>query len=168
MTDTLTTGGGAGLLPLGDAVALGPTGLSFNGYLSFEEWEGVGRMLRSIGEALQWAWGDWLNYGQRTYGETYAQCSDLAGVEVKTLQNWRYVAEAVQPARRKEDLTFTHHAAVASLPPAEQDAALTWAAETGASVRDLRVHTGGGDPDDWTTCPTCGSRVHTSALGEGA
>jgi hypothetical protein len=44
-------------------------------------------------------------------------------------QAW-HVARAIETSRRREDLTFNHHAEVAALPPDEADALLDWCEET--------------------------------------
>lgn len=70
---------------------------------------------------MHWWLGDWLNYGERKYGETYAQAVESTGFDVQTLKNDAWAAESIESFRRRDDLTFGHHAEVASLAPDKQD-----------------------------------------------
>jgi hypothetical protein len=60
---------------------------------------------------------------------------DWDGPKFQTCANAASVARAFETSRRREVLSFKHHAEVASLPPAEADELLDWAeasiAETG-------------------------------------
>ncbi|HET8814404.1 MAG TPA: hypothetical protein VFM51_05545 [Solirubrobacterales bacterium] len=49
------------------------------------------------------------------------------------------IATAFETSRRRDDLTWSHHVAVAALPEAEQEAWLDRAASEGFSVADLRT-----------------------------
>lgn len=93
-------------------------------------------------DGLRWAVGDELIDGEREYGDDFAQAldpADDAGYwSQKTLRNLRYVAGKVDASRRRDNLTWGHHACVAGLSPDLQDELLQ-AAEAGAlSVQDLR------------------------------
>ncbi len=41
--------------------------------MTFEEWIQIGETLRTIKRSLLWWIGDWLNFGERKWGEMYAQ-----------------------------------------------------------------------------------------------
>src|SRR5262245_23838624 len=56
-------------------------------------WRAAGRMIGGLGRRIPWAIGDWLNFGERVYGETYAQFADETGYDEQTLQIYRYVAD---------------------------------------------------------------------------
>lgn len=107
--------------------------------LPFEQWEQVGETLKSIEKSVHWWLGDWLAYGERTYGETYAQAAEITGYTVKTLQNDVYVAQAIEPSRRREDVDHSTHSAVAGLPPEKQDTILERAAAEKLDVGDVRT-----------------------------
>lgn len=113
-------------------------GLTLPEGLSFEEWDAIGKTLNRMNHSVMWWLGDWLNYGERTYGETYAQAVEATGYQTQTLQNAAYVASAVPPSRRREGLTWSHHAEVASKEPDEQVAYLERAQDEHLSVRELR------------------------------
>lgn len=138
------------------------TGLDLPRGLSFDEWEETGKTLGRIGRACQWWIGDWLNYGERAYGEKYTQAMDVTGLDYETLRGYAWVAARIETVRRQTVSSFSHHAAVAALDPPEQDAYLTEAAENGWPVSELRkqIKTTNEDKDkDHSFCPTCGHRV---------
>lgn len=137
-------------------IEYGRTALVFHRQVSLDEWREIGAFLATFTDALQWYWGDWIAYGERHYGE-YTQYVDDAGVAVKTLQNWVYVAQAVEPSRRREDLSWSHHAKVASLDPDEQTRWLQQAADNGLSANALGEAIAGSKAD-YDVCPACGSR----------
>jgi N6-adenosine-specific RNA methylase IME4 len=101
-------------------------------------WQDTGRLLGRIGRACQWWIGDWLNYGERRYGEKYSQGVEATGLEYQTLANFAWVARRVEPSRRREDLSWGHHAEIAALEPGEQDRLLEQAVAEELSVRELR------------------------------
>lgn len=83
--------------------------------LSFEQWQGVGFTLRRINKAWRWWVGDWLNYGEREFGESYAQAMEETGLAYQDLAQCAYVASRVKPSMRRQALSWGHHAAVAPL-----------------------------------------------------
>jgi hypothetical protein len=89
--------------------------------LTFDDWLGAGRQISTIASASAWWLGDWLNYGERTYGQRYRTALDLTPFDYKTLRNYAWVARRVEMSRRRDNLSFQHHAEVAALPEAEQD-----------------------------------------------
>jgi hypothetical protein len=106
--------------------------------LRFEEWEQVGVMLGRIGRARRWWIGDWVNHGERAYGEKYTLAIDATGYEYQTVANCAYVAKAIEPSRRREGLSWSHHAEVAALEPSEQEAWLDRAQAEGLTRNGLR------------------------------
>ena len=85
-----------------------------------------------------WWVGDWLNYGERRYGEMYAQAVDATGYENKTLRNAKWVASIYELSLRRDNLTFGHHSIVAALPVEERTAILAKAEREGWSCAELR------------------------------
>lgn len=98
----------------------------------------VGSTLRQIERSVMWWIGDWLNFGERKYGEAYAQAIDATEWPYQTLANAAYVANRVEFSRRRENLSWSHHAEVASLPPEEQSQWLEKAKSSSLSVMRLR------------------------------
>ncbi len=74
------------------------------------DWLQVGETLKGLDRALPWMVGDWLNFGEQKYGETYSQGMDLTGLEYQTLANEKYVSSRFEISRRRESLSFSHHA----------------------------------------------------------
>jgi len=106
--------------------------------LEMREWADQGRRLGTVGRAVGWWIGDWLRYGNQRFGERYARASRITGYDPQTLMNLVYVASSVVPSQRRTDLSFSHHAEVAPLPPDEQEHWLELAARERLSVRCLR------------------------------
>jgi hypothetical protein len=106
--------------------------------LAEDEWRRVGVMLFHINRAVQWWIGDWIRYGERRYGETYTQALEATDYAEQTLMNFAYVAGAVEPSRRRENLSFSHHAEVAALPVEKQDEWLETAEVEQLPVAKLR------------------------------
>jgi hypothetical protein len=127
---------------LKDNGLLVPTGLPR------EAWLTVGRTLSRLESSAQWAIGDWWAFGAATFGERSALIEPEAwqGPAFQTCMNYGSVARAFKTSRRREVLSFSHHAEVAGrlLSEGEVDALLDWAeeaiAESGRprSVRALR------------------------------
>lgn len=111
------------------------------GALEYEDWYMIGRTLQVIGKAMPWWLGDWMNYGDRTYGETYSQAISETGIPLETLKKYKAVATRVARERRKSTLTWSHHFAIAYLEAAEGDRILAIAEEFGLSVRDVKLVT---------------------------
>jgi hypothetical protein len=119
-------------------VQMTDTGWCPLGDMSFEQWEAAGQQLQRMGRAWQWWIGDWVRYGEQRYGEKYAQAIELTGLEYGTLANIISVARRVDTSRRRENLSWSHHAEVASLEPPEQQAWLERAEHDGLTVAKLR------------------------------
>lgn len=126
------------IIPFSKSVEASPIGLIFNNGASFEEWLDIGDKLRAVEGALQWWIGDWMNYGEKHYGETYAQAIEATGYEYNTLANQKYVAERFEFPRRRGNLPWSHHAEVAYLSPAVADELLEQAEDQGWNRATLR------------------------------
>ena len=82
--------------------------------IDFEEWARHGHRLGAAGRGASWWIGDWLNYGEATYGEHYARAAEITGYEVQSLMNMAYVASHFEISRRRERVSWSHHAELAS------------------------------------------------------
>lgn len=115
-------------------------GLTLPDGLPFAEWAAVGGLIGRIRRASLWWVGDWLNYGERVYGESYAQAMDATGLDYGTLRNAAWVASRFPLSRRRDNLSFAHHQAVAPLLPENQQRWLDAAApEPGEDKPHLTV-----------------------------
>lgn len=111
------------------------TSLQLADDLTEAAWEAVGAQLGAIGRGIQWWIGDWCNYGQARYGEKYTRAAELTGLDGQTLRNVAWVCAAIPASRRRDSLSFSHHAEVAPLSPDEQSRWLD-AAEEGRWTRN--------------------------------
>lgn len=108
--------------------------------LPFDEWTALGERLCAGAKVINWWVGDWWTSGQHRYGErakTTAQ--GIFGREFQTLRNIAAVCSAMETSRRRDTLSWSHHAEVAALPASEADALLDQAEQNGWSRRDLRA-----------------------------
>lgn len=182
MPSTVNLGRAAPAGPAGRGhVALTPTSWNVNGTLDLGEWAEQGRRLGMIGRGAGWWIGDWLNYGNARYGEKYTRAAKLTGYDVQTLRNMVYVAARFETSRRRDALSWTHHAEVAALSDEEQDTWLERAEKDRLSVRSLREEivlgraartrrsrSELGRGDHGLVCPACGFDLRThEAVAEG-
>jgi hypothetical protein len=117
-----------------DAVAWKPTG-----DMQLPQWTEVGRRLGTMGRCSQWWLGDWVRYGVCKWGEKYKVAARITGYDGHSLRNMAYVASRFELSRRRDKLSFSHHADVSALTPSEQDHWLDLAVAKRLSVGDLRV-----------------------------
>lgn len=127
------------------------TALTLPEGLTLDDWTAAGAMLGRIGRACQWWIGDWLNYGERRYGETYAQGIEATGYDYATLQNFSWVAARIEMSRRRDILSWSHHREIAALDPADQAARLDQAEAETLSVHALRREIKDDQGDEWYT-----------------
>ena len=129
--------------------------------------EGYGWLCASVGQAhvaLRWFIGDLLAYGERTYGETYAQYMDAFGLAYHTLQQYRRVAAHVPLEERREEVAWTAYQITAHL-EAETREALLDAYTTGeiadtTELRDeVKALSTGPDCELLPPCPRCGGAL---------
>jgi Protein of unknown function (DUF1778) len=75
-----------------------------------------------IADSSAWWIGDWLVFGQHVYGNRYRTAAAETGLDYQTLRNYTWVASRFVRSRRRDLLSFGHHAEVASLCEDDQDA----------------------------------------------
>ena len=106
--------------------------------LTYEDWLRQGSKLGLAGRNAGWWLGDWLRYGTTRYGSKYAAAARTTGYDRQTLMNMVYVATRFEFSRRRENLSWSHHAELAALDAEDQERWLDRAAAERFSVRDLR------------------------------
>jgi hypothetical protein len=106
--------------------------------MSFREWAAVGRRLSRVSSATTWALGDWLLFGERAFGQRYRTAIAATNLDYQTLRNYAWVAGRFGVSRRRPELSFQHHAELASLTEAEQDLWLQRAVNGSWSRNELR------------------------------
>lgn len=116
------------------------TGLVVQNGWTRELWEAAGLEIARYQKGLMWLIGDWLNAGDR---EGYVERGRLAeacerfGIAYDTAaQATRVAAAFPESCLRRQHLGWHHHKEVANHPQAGE--LLEWAAETGATVKQLR------------------------------
>jgi N6-adenosine-specific RNA methylase IME4 len=127
----------AGALSLPGFV-LSRTGLVPEGRPTFDSWQEAGTKLRLVEDAVHWWIGDWLRYGEQTYGEMYTQALEVTQYDYQTLRDAKWVSSKVELSRRRDNVPWSHHREVAPLEPDEQDALLNQAEAEGLTRRDFR------------------------------
>lgn len=115
------------------------TGLRLPEGLTFDEWEGVGGTLQAMERSVMWWIGDWLLYGEKQWGEMYAQAIDATDYSYQSLRIAKYVSSQFDMLRRRNNLSWSHHREAASLSRQEADLALDGAEENGWSKAQLRA-----------------------------
>jgi hypothetical protein len=113
-------------------------GLQLAERLPFERWVSVGRQLSAMHSSSAWCLGDWLVYGQAAYARRYREAIEQTCLDYQTLRNYAWVANRFTLSRRRDSLSFGHHAELAALPQAEQDFWLRKADELRWPVKRLR------------------------------
>ncbi len=114
------------------------TALHLDPTLAYDEWAGLGRRVAIVADSSTWWIGDWLVFGQHTYGNRYRKAAAETGLDYQTLRNYAWVASSFPPSRRRDSLSFGHHAEVASLDEDYQDAWLRRCIVEGWSRNELR------------------------------
>ncbi|WP_432198691.1 LmbU family transcriptional regulator [Streptomyces sp. bgisy027] len=114
------------------------TSLSLPPDFPLAEWKRFGKHLFLISDSSSWWIGDWLIYGQEKYPNRYRQAAEETGLDYKTLRNYAWVSRHYAVPERHPNLSFQHHAEVASVEPAERAIWLKQAAQEGWSRNMLR------------------------------
>jgi hypothetical protein len=106
--------------------------------LPFEAWVDVGRQIARISNASTWWLADWVVYGEQEYGKRYRAALEATQLDYQTLRNYAWIARRFEASRRRDALSFQHHAEVAALPHADQDLWLERAQRMRWSRNELR------------------------------
>lgn len=106
--------------------------------MSFDSWWELGSKIVHIADCCAWWIGDWLVYGEQAYSDRYEQALTDTSLGYQTLRNYAWVVRKFPVSRRRDTLSFGHHAEVAALPGDEQDAWLARAEQLNWSRNQLR------------------------------
>ena len=90
-------------------------GLAVSESITKDDWRCAGIALSEIDKRLMWCIGDWINAGERKWGAIYQEAEEITGFAYQTLRNAASVCTGFELSRRRDNLTFTHHADVAGL-----------------------------------------------------
>ena len=122
----------------GKPVRVTLNGLQMLPGMEFEAWVTLGCRISRITNACAWCLGDWLVYGEQTFGRRYKAALATTSLDYQTLRNYAWVARRFEMSRRRDALSFQHHAEVAALPEPQQDLWLLRAERSGWSRNELR------------------------------
>jgi hypothetical protein len=114
------------------------TSLQLPDRLGLEGWSRVGRNIALMRDASSWWLGDWIIYGQDKFPNHYKRVMAETSLDYQTLRNYAWVVRRYAVSRRRDNLSFQHHAEVASLEEPDQDLWLDRAAHSRWSLRELR------------------------------
>jgi len=109
---------------------LTPTSLAFDEAATEKDWREAMGTLASVAGASQWWIGDGLNHGEVKYGDI-AETAEKLVKSCGACRIAKHVAAEFQPLRRRNNLPFSFHQAVASLEQDDQDELLDWAEKPG-------------------------------------
>jgi phage N-6-adenine-methyltransferase len=109
--------------------------------LTFDQWAADGEKISAFNAATRWMIGDWARAGER-WGDKYEVVIEATGLAYNTINNTKTVTKAFEFTRRRVNLSFSHHAEVAGLPPERADELLSLAEINRWSVRRLREEVG--------------------------
>lgn len=123
----------------GPSVLISRNGLRLPQRISYNKWVGIGKHLSNICSSSAWCLGDWLAYGESAFDGRYRQAIDQTSLDYQTLRNYAWVARKFPMFRRRDKLSFAHHAEVTALSEAEQDFWLRKAEELAWTVKQLRL-----------------------------
>jgi hypothetical protein len=115
------------------------TGLSFSSRMPYEIWSILGPRIAARANTSRWWLGDWLVFGERRYGTRYREAVAATGLDYQTLRNYAVVARRFELSRRRDNLSFQHHAEVCALPEAQQERWLDLANQNHWSKQELRL-----------------------------
>lgn len=96
-----------------------PLELTLPENLSMEDWAAIGRQLTRSDQVLKWWLGDWAAFGLRKYGQL-KEFALANGLDYGSLRNAAWVSSNVALSRRRDNVEWSKHAEVASLPARAQ------------------------------------------------
>lgn len=128
------------IVPVTEGVEITPVGARFSSQLSYEEWARLGVQWATIERAMRLCLGDWLNYGEKAYGQKYSQAINDTGFEYGYLANLAWVCRAVPLERRREAIqSVSIYQTLAPLDAEEQETWLDLIEENGWTRNELRA-----------------------------
>ncbi|MEU4168951.1 LmbU family transcriptional regulator [Streptomyces sp. NPDC026665] len=157
--------GDAVLSFVGPQATVQKSGMVLPPNLPERSWERIGANLRELVNSSAWWLADWLLYGEATYGwRRYKEAIERTGLDYQTLRNYAWVARRFEHHRRRDSLSFAHHAEVTRLSPPEQDYWLRRAEQQKWSRNELRRAVRAGlaaQSEAAGTCPDTGTSTGT-------
>jgi hypothetical protein len=156
---------GDGLALLADleaAGAISTVGLHLSDpNLPYDQFEALCVLLGKMHEAVRFAIGDAIILGEKLYGEDVYQALEALNISEKGRWEYMRVSARVPRSSRRKDLSWSHHRAVAALPPAEQKKWLKTASDQRLSHHALReaLSDAAPEPVEVEVCDCCGQAL---------
>ncbi len=120
-------------------IAIGRTSLDVLADATEQDYATLEQMLDTVGGAVLFWWGDYLNHLASARGVDYAEAKAASSYDANTLKTAAWVCRHVARSRRRDRLSFSHHREVAALSPTDQEIWLCKAEDEGWSVKELRA-----------------------------
>jgi hypothetical protein len=139
-------------------IAFSPVGLVIPEGLPVEDWQTLMSLLPRMGDAVRWALGDALNYGEARYGNKYTAAMDATGIKKETLIQYASLARRFETCTRVHVLSWSHHREVADLPITERGEWLLYAAENRLTTRALREAINAAEEEEKALAETASKR----------
>src|SRR5262249_4572735 len=67
--------------------------LTFPSALPFDAWCQIGKEIFSVANSCTWWIGDWLTYGENSFGDRYEQAIANTSLDYQTLRNYAWIAK---------------------------------------------------------------------------
>lgn len=138
---------------------------------NYKQWENLGGGLEVDRASISFRLGDWANMGQDIFEEDWTQATTIFDeYTAQTIANYASVCRKVPYKNRREDLSFSHHQAVAKIAVEQQKAWLAIAAHDPVENRKLTAKEFRAILDDYPTylrrCHAFVKRAVTLAVEE--
>jgi hypothetical protein len=114
-------------------------GLRLDPRMPYDAWQALGSRIKLRSDASSWWLGDWLIFGRHQFGEPHTAAAGVTGLDEQILENLALVARRFAVSRRRENLSFQHHADVCEMTDSTQEHWLNLAAKNGWSKSELRI-----------------------------
>lgn len=136
--------------------ALRTTGLFLSDpNISYEQLEAVGALLGRMHQSLRFAIGDYLRMLEERFHEQFSQGAEVLGISEEGMREYLRVSEKVPRSVRREELSWSHHRAVAALEVPEQKEWLERASTERLSHHQLRDALRTEEETDPAVCRCC-------------
>lgn len=124
--------------------------------LPYEQFEALCAMLGTLHNATKFAIGDAILLGEHLFKELAYQAIEAMGLSEDGRREYVRVAQQVPRSIRRQDLSWSHHRAVAPMKPKEQRQWLRTASEERLSHAELReAIRDGAPPGEARVCRCC-------------
>lgn len=132
---------------------------------TYDEWNQIGMVLVRIHNSEPFWIGDWINYGEKKFGETYSEAKAITHLEYGTLAHYKMVATKIPKEERVASVSFSHHRMLSNVEPKERRRLLEMAAKDALSVLELKETAGQQKPKEANTrgeflCDICEKKSH--------